>query len=92
MYDADDAFNNPLKWWKENCTMCTYVANIACKYLAIPATSAPSEQVWSCLAKNLSLRRAHLSDDLVGHMIYMKENLVFLRKSYHELRKKETVK
>ncbi len=40
----------------------------------------------------MSLRRAHLSDDLVGHMMFVKENLVFLRKHYHELRKKETVK
>ncbi len=52
MYDADDAFNNPLKWWTENCTKYPYVANIARKYLAIPATSAPSEQVWSHLEKN----------------------------------------
>ncbi len=55
MYDADDAFNNPLKWWKENCTKYPYVANIACKYLVIPATSAPSERVWSRLEIFLSL-------------------------------------
>jgi hypothetical protein len=83
MYDADDAFNNPLKWWKENCAKYPYVANIACKYLAIPATSAPSEQVWSRLKKIISLRHAHLSDDLVGCMMFVKENLVFLHKHYH---------
>jgi hypothetical protein len=94
MYDVDTAFNNPLKWWKENCTKYpyVYVANIACKYLAIPATSASSEQVWSCLAKFLSLRRAHLSDDLLECMMFVKENLVFLRKHHRELRKKKTVK
>jgi hypothetical protein len=43
MYDADDSFNNPLKWWTENCAKYPYVANIAHKYLAIPATSAPSK-------------------------------------------------
>jgi hypothetical protein len=79
IYDADDAFNDPLKWRKGNCAKYPYVANIAHKYLAIPATSAPSEQAWSHLAKILSLRRTHLSDDLVGHMMYVKENLVFLR-------------
>jgi hypothetical protein len=77
---------------KENCAKYLYVANIACKYLAIPVTSAPSQQVWSHLAKFLSLRRAHLSDDLVGRTMFVKENLVFLRKYYRELRKKETVK
>ncbi len=92
MYDADDAFNNPSKWWKENCAKYLYVSNIARKYLAIPATSAPSERVWSRLEKFLSLMRAHLSDDLVGRMMFVEENLVFLHKHYHELRKKETVK
>ena len=92
MYDENDAFNDPLKWWKENGAKYPYVATIAHKHLAIPATSAPSERVWSRLARILSLRRACLSDDLVGRMMFAKENLVFLRKHYHELRKKETVK
>ena len=69
-----------------------YVANIARKYLAIPATSAPSEQVWSRLARILSLLCAHLSDDLVGCMMFVKENLVFLQKHYRSFRKKETLK
>jgi hypothetical protein len=47
MYDADDAFNDQLKWWKISCAKYPYVANIACKHLAIPATSASSEQIWS---------------------------------------------
>ncbi len=92
MYDENDAFNDPLKWWKENGAKYPYVANIARKYLAIPATSAPSERVWSRLARILSLRRACLSDDLVGHMMYVKENLLFLRKHYCSLRKKEMSK
>ncbi len=82
MYDENDAFNDPLKWWKENCAKYPYVANIDRKYLSIPATSAPSEQVWSHLARILSLRHAHLSDDLVERMMYVKENLLFLLKHY----------
>ena len=62
MYDENDAFNDPLKWWKENGAKYPYVANIARKYLAIPATSAPSEQACSRLARILSLQRAGLSD------------------------------
>jgi hypothetical protein len=62
MYDENDAFNDPLKWWKENCAKYPYVASIDRKYLAIPATSAPSERVWSCLARILSLWHAHLSE------------------------------
>jgi hypothetical protein len=78
IYDEKDSFNDPLKWRKENCAKYHYVANIAHKYLAIPAISVPSEQVCSHLARILCLRHAHLSDDLVEHMIYLKENLLFL--------------
>ncbi len=93
MYDENDAFNDPLKWGKENCAKYPYVANIDRKYLAIPATSAPSERVWSRLARILSFLRAHLSDDLVGRMMYVKENLLFLLKThYRPLRKKEMLK
>ncbi len=55
-------------------------------------TSEPSEQVWSRLARILSLRRASLSDDLEGRMMYVKENLLFLRKHYCSLRKKKMSK
>jgi hypothetical protein len=92
MYDADDAFNNTLKWWKENCTKYPYVANIA---LQIPCHSCNVSTIRTSLepfGKKKSLRRAHLSDDLVGRMMFMKKNLVLLHKHYHELRKKETVK
>jgi hypothetical protein len=40
--------------------------------LASSDSSAPSERVWSRLARILSLRRAHLSDDLIGRMMYVK--------------------
>ncbi len=66
MYDENDVFNDPLKWGEENGAKYPNVANIACKYLAIPATSAPSERVWSRWARIFSLRCAHLSEDLVG--------------------------
>jgi hypothetical protein len=92
LHDENDSFNDPLKWGKVNCIEYPYVANVARKYLAIPATLAPSERVWSRLARILSLRCASLCDDLVGRMMYVKENLVFLHQHYRQLRKKETAK
>jgi hypothetical protein len=91
-HDENDSVIDPLKRWIANCIMYPYVANVARKYLAIPATSAPSERVWSRLARILSLRRASLCDDLVGRMMYVKENLVFLHQHYRQLRKKEIAK
>ena len=85
MNNTESEFNNPLIWWKVNAVKYPYVANLAHKYLAIPATSAPSERIWSRAARILSLRRARLKDDLVGRMMLIKENSKFLHKHYSEL-------
>ncbi len=95
MYDENDAFNDPSKWWKENGAKYPYVANIACKYLAIPATSAPSERVWSCLARivkeNLlflqkhycSLRKKEMSKAL-HHLVDLEFNYLIDTDEYDE--------
>jgi hypothetical protein len=82
MYDADDAFNDPLNLC---CKHCSKIPCHSCNFSTIKTILKP-------FGKILSFRRARLSDDLVGHMMYVKENLVFLHKHYRELRKKETVK
>ena len=88
---ADDgSFNDPLVWWKANAVRFAPVAKLARKFLAIPATSAPSERIWSRAAKILSLHRASLNDELVARIMYVRENLEFFLKHYRTLAKKET--
>eukprot|EP00956_Cyclotella_meneghiniana_P041903 scaffold244197_cov36-Cyclotella_meneghiniana.AAC.1 len=87
LHTEDDQLNDPLKWWKENAARFPYVANAARRYLAIPATSAPSERVWSRSARLLALRRARLKDDLIERMMFVKENMRFVTKHYRSLRK-----
>ena len=38
---------DPLEWWKMHNTQLPTIAKLARKYLAIPASSAPSERVFS---------------------------------------------
>mgnify|MGYP006216102695 CR=1 FL=1 len=89
MYDVESEFNNPLGWWKQNCVKYPFVVNLARKILAIPATSAPSEHIWSCATRIFSLHHASLKEEVVGHMIFIKENLRLLHKHYCQLVKKE---
>jgi hypothetical protein len=86
----DGSFGNPLSWWKQNAVRFPYVANAARIYLAIPATSAPSERIWSRAARVLSLRRASLNYELVERIMFIKENMKFLRKHYSKMMKEET--
>ena len=89
MYDAESEFNNPLGWWKQNCVEYPCVANLARRFLVIPATSAPSERIWSHAGRILSLCHARLKEEVVGHMMLIKENLRLPHKHYWQLFKKE---
>ncbi len=89
LHDDDDNFNDPLMFWQNNQVKYEFVAALARIYLPIPATSAPSERIWSRASRILSLRRARLKDDLVSRMMFVKENINFLRKHYVDLVKEE---
>ena len=53
-------FSNPLDWWRVHETDYPYLAKLAIKYLAIPATSAPSERVFSTAGLTIAKDRACL--------------------------------
>jgi hypothetical protein len=40
-------YNCPLDWWKTSAHRFKNFERLAVKYLAIPATSAPAERIWS---------------------------------------------
>ena len=76
-------------FWQKNQLKYEIVAALARVYLPVPATSAPSERIWSRASRILSLRRARLKDDLVSSMMFVKENINFLHKHYIDLVKEE---
>jgi hypothetical protein len=89
LHNESESFNDPLKWWSLSASKYTLVADLARVFLAIPATSAPSERIWSRAARILTLRRAKLKDEVVSRMMFVKENSCFLHKHYCALAKQE---
>jgi hypothetical protein len=72
--DADgNAFghSNPLDWWRSNSVNYPAVAKAARMILAIPATSAPCERLFSHAGLTISNDRARLTPDVASDLIFL---------------------
>ena len=65
---------DPLTWWRENEAKFYGLKMLARKYLAIPATSAPSERVFSLAGNICSRRHASLSPDHLDALVFLNAN------------------
>jgi hypothetical protein len=59
--------------------------------LAIPATSAPSERLWSIASCIVTIRRAKLSSEIVADIMFLKENGWIVEKHYTTITGKERI-
>ncbi|XP_073795658.1 E3 SUMO-protein ligase ZBED1 isoform X4 [Danio rerio] len=66
---------NPLAWWKDNESQFPHVAKLAKCYLGVPATSVPSERVFSTAGDIVTAQRSSLSSENVDIMVFLKKNL-----------------
>nr|KAG5685994.1 hypothetical protein BaRGS_028327 [Batillaria attramentaria] len=66
---------NPLSWWRVNEARFPLLARMAKMYLAIPATSVPSERVFSTAGDILTSQRASLKPEHVDKLLFLKKNL-----------------
>ena len=65
----------PLEWWREKQSLYPTLAEMARVYLAIPASSAASERVFSAGKLILDHKRRRLTPDRVSRLIFLKKNL-----------------
>lgn len=79
MYEEDEegtkVYLDPLEWWRVRCTDFPHMANLARRVLAIPATQAESERLFSCAGNIVTKNRNGLAPTTV-------ELLVLLRHSW----------
>ena len=67
--------SDPLQWWKDNSWRLPLLARLAKEHLCVPATSVPSERVFSTAGDILSAQRASLNADEVDMLIFLKKNM-----------------
>ena len=70
-----DTESDPLEWWKRNESVYPGLAKVAKKYLVVPATSAPSERLFSKSGKVVNELRASLKPDKVEMLTFLARNI-----------------
>ncbi|XP_060759497.1 E3 SUMO-protein ligase ZBED1-like [Neoarius graeffei] len=66
--------DDPLKWWSENEGRFPTLSKIAKNFLCIPATSTPSERIFSAAGNICSQKRASLSPSHVEMLTFLAMN------------------
>ncbi|XP_057197562.1 zinc finger BED domain-containing protein 4-like [Triplophysa rosa] len=64
-----------LKWWRENSSKYPLLSPLAKAYLSIPATSVPSERVFSTAGDIVTAKRSQLLPEIADMLILLKKNM-----------------
>lgn len=65
---------NPLIWWQSNQKRFEILATMVPKYFSIPATSVPSERVFSTCGNVVTDKRSRLNSETVGNLVFINYN------------------
>lgn len=65
---------DPLEWWKNNESRFPKIAVLARRYLSIPASSAPSERVFSTAGHIVNVKRTSLLPENVDMLVFLNKN------------------
>lgn len=65
----------PTTWWKANQKKYPRLAKLASAYLPVPATSVPSERVFSAAGLIVNRLRTRLHPEHVDMLIFLNKNL-----------------
>jgi hypothetical protein len=72
---------NPLDWWKQHDTIFPVMAQLARKYLSIPAASVASERMFSIAGNFVTAKRNRLTDEGVSDLVFSNNALKTLQKA-----------
>ncbi len=76
----DRTYNNPLDWWCLKAQQFPLLSKLAIRYLCIPATSAPSERVFSTAGLTIAKERSRLDSATANELVFLHETVPALRR------------
>jgi hypothetical protein len=86
LQDHDGKFSCPLAWWYTNQRKYKMLSQVAIRTLCIPATSAPSERVFSVAGLTIAKDRARLAPQTANELIFLHDAVPALQR-YEESRR-----
>ena len=69
---------NPLTWWQTHETHFPMLAKLAKQFLCIPATSAPSERIFSAAGNVLTKKRNRLKPDMASVLVFLHKSWTYM--------------
>jgi hypothetical protein len=79
LYKNDGCFNCPFSWWKVNQFKFPLLAHLAHQLLCIPATSAPSEHVFSNAGLTIAKDHARLTPQTANELVFLHDAIPAIR-------------
>lgn len=73
-YPAAGRSEDPLVWWSTHESQFPTLARLAIKFLAIPATSAPSERIFSVAQRVVGKLKGRMHPTTAGTLIFLNSN------------------
>jgi hypothetical protein len=64
-----------IQWWKTHASAYPLISHVARKYLAIPASSTPSERVFSACGNLVCKKRARIHNEMVDQLVFLNKNM-----------------
>jgi hypothetical protein len=80
------SFNCPLSWWRTKELKFPILSHLACHLLCIPATSAPSERVFSSAGLTIAKDRARFAPQTANELVFLHDALPAVKK-YEQLQR-----
>jgi hypothetical protein len=79
--------DSPLVWWREHRFQFPRIAVVARKWLSVPASSTPSERVFSHCGVALTAKRASMRGEALMNQILLKNNIKHVNLSFADVKK-----
>ena len=76
--------SNPLVWWRSNQDRYPELSRLARIFLAIPATSVPSEQLFSTAGDVLTKKRNRIASELMEAQVFLYKNYDLVNAVSHQ--------